>query len=92
MIMYGGTLLNRLCMCCDMRRLRVRGMTLQMPISTASACMKEISGIRASRGTQLAVRPTAEDTMYADAARLHGVLSCTFSVSRSLLVSRSRTG
>ena len=72
----------------DERRLRVRVMTLQTT-DTASACAKKISGIRASCSC---ASPRPMDATDADPARLHGVLSCTFSVSRSLLLSRSLLG
>ena len=72
----------------DERRLRVRVMTLQTTDLQLLLARK-----RFPEYTQVvAVRPRPMDGTDADPARLHGVLSCTFSVSRSLLSSQSLLG
>ena len=66
----------------DEGRLRVRVMTLQrtdLQLLLARKRFPEYAQV-------VAVRPRPMDATDADPARLHGVLSCTFSVSRSLLL------
>ena len=69
----------------DGRRLRVHVMTLQTTDLRLLLARKRFPEY--PQVVQCVPRPM--DVTDADPARLHGVLSCTFSVSRSLLLSRS---